>query len=129
MKKDEKIDHVKALIEIGRESYKPEAHPTAAQCLGTAVYRRFRSIDAIELAATICEENNFHEVAKRLRNFFNNAETVIYVSGGTVQEVYSNDPQTKLTIIDADNLESDGKNKEQIWKQVQDKTKNLTTIL
>lgn len=62
----------KTLLKAGREHWKPEANPSKGQIIGSAIYRFIDyPIDAYHLAAEICEQNNWHEHAKKLRDLGN----------------------------------------------------------
>jgi hypothetical protein len=57
------------LIEIGRKSYKPEAQPTNAQCIGMAISRICDDPTfTMEIAAEHAEDWNLHCECKEIRN-------------------------------------------------------------
>ena len=63
---------IKTLYKAGRKHYKPEAYPSRGQIFGSALYRAIDNpAEAIELAASICEENNWHNYAEILREIGN----------------------------------------------------------
>lgn len=63
---------IKTLYRAGRKHYKPECYPSRGQIFGSALYNTINSpAEAIELAATICEENNWHKYAEELREMGN----------------------------------------------------------
>jgi hypothetical protein len=63
---------IKTVYRSGRSHYKKESYPSRGQVFGSALYRSINNpAEAIEIAATICEENNWHEYAKKLREIGN----------------------------------------------------------
>lgn len=55
-------------------------------------------------------------------------KVVVYVSGGNIQAIYSNNPNITVKVIDEDNMIAEGKTRNECNKEVTKEVKNLTMI-
>jgi hypothetical protein len=60
-------DAINLLVKIGTKHYQQTDGVSIGAAIGSAIYMYISISDCLELAATVLEENNFHQDAARIR--------------------------------------------------------------
>jgi hypothetical protein len=115
------VNLIKVLRTIGGYSLK-EAKDKVDAC------RTFETVDRLamwkEIMDTIDKYNEIVVEEKEEKK----TKVVVCVSGGTVQAIFSNDPDIVVEMIDHDNLKEEGKDVDERTKVYENATEGMTQI-